>query len=205
MKKADFLLAVFFFILGLAASWGFYYYQNIQKEEQGRVDVSTVPFRLVPPAEAISGNLVNMKGKIYKKARGEEDFKIIEQDINVIEGESLKTDNDSSVDVIFEGIGKSSLDPNSQIILTNLNPKNFIISQEQGSIKYENISDDSTISVRVGIVLFEMSKGKALIIFDFAGGTVEVEQITGVGKAAWVDEQNETKVRELRERDEFVL
>lgn len=153
-------------------------------------------FSLNPPSESLIGRVLSVEEKVEKEPRDSEDLRVVEVGEKILQGEKLATKGGSSATVEFENFAQVTLGPNSEISFVSLIPQGFLVGQASGSVDYELIQREDSLSVRVLHSLIEFSEEGRV---EIDGDEVSVKAVSGTVKLAMVDLDNKTQVVELAE------
>lgn len=175
----------------------FWHRHNTVVSDNKTPNSDVVEFSLKPPKNALTGMVTDVSGVVKIKKRDSDDFISIDRNSEIVDGDQIATEENSSAIISFT-IGKITIGDNTQIECTNLIPEHFIIRHIIGKAEYV-ILENKPISVRFNDSLFSLETGKADISLDDSG--LQIQMNRGIGLYARVDEKNITHVRKLNNRD----
>lgn len=200
MKNA--LLPLVAFFIGFSAILGFQYFRT----KQNSFSLLTSPtvnqptpqptLALVPPSTAVSGILTVTSGHAKKFSRNETEYKEASTGAQILLGESVATENNSSATAAVGGIVNVSMGPDSELVFANLFPTNFVLQQKSGKIDY---SVTKPISVRALHALISITPGEVSINIIDTDLSITVK--SGSAKFALVDNDNNTNIYKLSSGD----
>ncbi|HHT9138984.1 MAG TPA: hypothetical protein ACFYEK_17285 [Candidatus Wunengus sp. YC60] len=190
------------FILGFTAVAGYQYVhaktntvieQPQSKADQPMAETPQPTFALVPPSGAVSGTLTVTSGHILKYSRNDVEYKEASTGAQILIGESIATNENSTAVADVTGIVKASMGQVSELVFANLFPTNFVLQQKIGKIDYQVTKP---ISVRALNVLVTIPSGESVI--NIIDTDISITVKTGSVKFALVDTDNNTGVWNLK-------
>ena len=203
IKTKAFLIFSLSFLIGLFFFFCFRLWQ-VKKTD----DIPFIPqktsFKLEPPSDSLRGKFINIDGKVKKLSRNEKDSKPASKSEEVLQGESLITENNSQAILEFSNTIKIKLFPETEINFVNLLPQSFLVQQKSGIAIYEQ-TENNNLSVRSLYSLVTLNSGKARIIVDDKNGNITVEISQGSGQIAFSDLENKTHVWKLEKSQKAVI
>jgi hypothetical protein len=197
VKKAWFIVLAF--LLGFSSVFGYLY---LRKQVTKPAYVSSVvpshapepTFALEPPSQAVNGTLSVATGHALKFSRGDTEYKEASTGAQVLIGESVATNTESSASVVVPNIVVTDLSENAEVVYANMFLKNFVLQQKNGDVRY---AVTMPISVRVLHTLVQLNPGEYTISVSDSDVSVTVK--TGSAKLGLVELDNTTRVWEVGE------
>ena len=199
------LLPLFAFLLGFGGAFGF---QFIRMQQVGTKEIASPitnqpapepTLALRPPSEALSGILTLISGHTQKFSRGETEYKEASTGAEILLGESIATNANSSATAEVAGIVKVNFGPMAELVFANMFPENFLLQQKNGKIEYVATRP---ISVRALHALVSMEPaspagGPGNVVITIIDTDISVTVKSGSVKLAVVDTDNNTRVYTL--------
>lgn len=198
------LLFLVLFLVGVISVLGVRVWQ-VKKAESVPFILQESSFSLQPPAEALTGKLVEIKGEVKKEPRDGEEFKEVEEKEEILDGEKLATGEDARAMIEFPDFAKISLGPNSEVAFVNMLPSGFLIRQSRGEVDYKLLQSENPLSVRTLHLLFTLQTGESNVVTDREDGEVSINQLLGRAKMALVDLENKTHVWEIEQGQRVLI
>lgn len=158
------------------------------------VPIPAPTYALNPPSEALSGMIVTETGTVKKLSRNEADYTEASAGAQILLGESIATDADSTTVASVSGMVTAYVDASSELVFANMFPSNFVLQQKNGRVTYDVYQP---IAVRALHSLISLNSGTYMIhIIDT---DMSVTAISGSAKLAIVDTDNNTHVYDIGE------
>lgn len=158
------------------------------------VPIPAPTYALNPPSEALSGMIVTETGTVKKLSRNETDYTEASAGAQILLGESIATDADSTTVASVSGMVTAYVDASSELVFANMFPSNFVLQQKNGRVTYDVYQP---IAVRALHSLISLNSGTYMIhIIDT---DMSVTAISGSAKLAIVDTDNNTHVYDIGE------
>lgn len=192
------LLSLIAFLIGFGAVAAYQYYKTQLPPpivQTGLVTITPEPtFALVPPQQAISGTLTVLSGHAKKFSRNDTEYKEASTGAQILLGESIATEENSSATASVSGIVNVSLGPSAELVFANVFPSNIVLQQRAGKITY---TVTNPVSVRLLHTLATLNPGVVTITIIDTDTSITVTK--GSVKFALVDNDNKTNVWNLDE------
>ena len=196
-KKIYFIIISILFFTGIIS---FFVYRSYLVKKEAAIPFSPKDtiLSLDPPSSALIGKVVKATGTVEKLARDKKEFEKISEGIEILQGESIKTDRLSNTEVEFLDYALITLSQNTQVVFANLLPSNFLIHQIDGQTWYK-IFSDKPISIRILHSLITIHAGE--MDAKLQGDLLTIQVIEGQTKLAMVNLDNETNIYSLAKGD----
>lgn len=198
------LILLVFFLAGVLGVLGFRMWEA-QKIKGTTFIPQKSSFTLKPPSESLTGEFVEIVGKVTKEARGEDEFEEIGEGDGIFDGEKVATGKLSRTTIRFEDFGAVALGPSSEVTFVNTLPLSFLVLQSTGETEYQLSSKKYPLSVRSLNMLFTQDIGISTITTDAEDKTITVKLLKGTGNIALVDLDNETHVWKIEKGERALI
>jgi len=191
-------LPLFAFLIGFGGVFGFQFIRIQQagtKEIASPITSQPAPeptLALRPPSEALSGMLTVISGHAQKFSHDETEYREASMGAEILLGESIATNANSSATAEVAGIVRANLGPTAELVFANMFPENFLLQQKNGKIEY---MATRPVSIRALHALVSMEPGDVVLTIIDADMSVDVK--SGSVKLAVVDTDNNTQVYTL--------
>lgn len=146
-------------------------------------------FAFTPPAQALTGRLSAIYGKVEVLTRENDEFTESPQGATLSQGESVATKKNSGAMLTLVNALTLEMEENAEINLINLITETLTIWQKSGTITYQ---PSSPISVRALHSLLVINPGSTTVTIDEK--IIAVHVVQGSVKLALVDADNTTNV-----------
>lgn len=194
------VIAIVCFLCGVGAVLG-YRYMHAKRVPPPSVTIqqpTPTPqptFALEPPSEAVSGILTITHGKAQKWSRNDDGYKEASSGAQILTGESVVTEDQSTAVATISGIANITFAQNAELGFANLYPMDMVVQQKSGKIIYDVTDTGHPFAVRALHMLVSINSGQTTI--NIVDTDTSVTVTTGSAKLALVDTDNNTHVWEL--------
>lgn len=144
------------------------------------------------PSQSQVGKITSMVGSVEWESRTATQSSIISSPIPVQQGESLLTNDDGSVELLFDGTADIELSHNSRVDIVQTLPAAFVFQQKSGTIEYKKLGT-IPVSIRVLHLLLE-NDGDIQVTLDPKKPLVTVKVVNGSITVAYNNISNVSKV-----------
>lgn len=151
------------------------------------------PFRLQPPRQSLRGVIEAPDGSVVISKRDETSGRQAVPGDTITDGESILTEAESAIRIVFEQLGSIALNQNSQISFATTLPDSFLLEQNRGIVGYTT-REGQVMTVRTQGIVFEVQEGDAILESNQEEGYVTVQVKEGQVKLAYLDASWETLV-----------
>jgi hypothetical protein len=183
---------------GFAVTLYFFTPTNVgqQIQTQAEIQISPTPFSLQPPAQALTGILSTATGDVKHKLRDTGAFTTATPSASIKLGESIATGVDGHAVITIETIGTITMEPESEIVFSNVFKENTVLVQKAGKIQYVITS---TYPVAIRAINTLTSFKDATILMNIIDSDIAITAARGEGKVGIVDAENTTHVYPIQE------
>jgi len=202
MKK----LFVFFFLIGFFGILGYSVWKNqsVVKNILSPVSNQDSPFSMInAPKNSINGQITSISGSVSWQSRVSILPLVIKKPIEVQQGESLITDKDGKVNVVFKNYAELNISSKSNISFIQTLPYNFVFGQNDGVVDYKQVGE-TPISIRALHLIAKMDSGELLITVDKDNQKVNLKVIKGSMTVAFNDVDTISQVIKVNSGQELI-
>lgn len=165
-----------------------------------------VNITLLPPTQAITAQILSVKGKVEKQARTDNAFQPLTQSTTLLQGESLATLGNGQSKVVFGKLVSLTLSGNTQLDYVNALPQAMVVRQPNGTINYAIANTIPPFSIRsLGLLIQFRDQAQATVTTSAADQTVALNLLSGKATLAYSDANNNTQVTVLSKSQKAVF
>jgi len=145
---------------------------------------------LNPPTHALVGSIATMSGVVQKLGRQDEVFQTLNVPSSLVQGETVATGEDGTMEIQFPDSITMYLREMSEISFPELVPPNLFARQKNGVIRYQLLNTDNPWSIRVLRSLVLLDSGEIVVEID--GSHAWIQQISGSSHIGNISSDNVT-------------